>query len=304
MTRMAQGVDKGKALQSPHTHLSAGPGSSQTEHHHQAPPGRASPSHPHSQSGDWGGKDQLLGVAAPPPLRTPSLLLSPSLPLTASRVPSLLAAMLQMGPPKPSTARAGRSRSRSYSVMSPLRPAPKSRSPAAQHSASTERVWCPGMAWGGRPNHHGPVPAASPPPPTCDPGFPAGFPLSPPHPGSSRVPLTTLGLLFPVTPGSPLSHRQFPPQSPITTLAHPLHSPPVPLYHPAQFSLRFPAAPTPVLPALLPPPPPSPSPVPPLLPSPQTPHHHPARSSPFSPLSPATTQPCPPRSRPPLTFSI
>lgn len=74
-----------------------------------------------------------------------------SVALTASCVPLLLAAMLQMGPPQPSTERATHSRARSYSVMSPLRPAPKSRSPAAQHSASTDRVSCPGITWGGKP---------------------------------------------------------------------------------------------------------------------------------------------------------
>lgn len=74
-----------------------------------------------------------------------------SVALTASCVPLLLAAMLQMGPPQPSMERATHSRARSYSVMSPLRPAPKSRSPAAQHSASTDRVSCPGITWGGKP---------------------------------------------------------------------------------------------------------------------------------------------------------
>lgn len=129
------------------THLSACPGSAQTGSL-QERLGRSLQSRPRSRSAGVG---ISAGAAGPSPAAPQPLPAG----LTASCVPVLLATMLQMGPPPPSTPRAALSPDRSYSVMSPLSPAPNSRSPAAQHSDSTVRNSCPGITCAGTGSHHG-----------------------------------------------------------------------------------------------------------------------------------------------------
>lgn len=64
--------------------------------------------------------------------------------LTKSWEPLGLAAMLQMGPPKASTAYLTFKACKSYSIISPLSPALNSRCPFAQHRASVARDSWPG----------------------------------------------------------------------------------------------------------------------------------------------------------------
>lgn len=64
--------------------------------------------------------------------------------LTKSWEPLGLAAMLQMGPPKASTAYLMVNACKSYSIISPLSPALNSRCPFAQHRASVARDSWPG----------------------------------------------------------------------------------------------------------------------------------------------------------------
>lgn len=79
-----------------------------------------------------------VGLTAPRTLKdTPTL-------LTARRVPWLLQLMVQMGPPYASTLYRGLSFSRSYSVISPFRPA-LNRRPPTQHRASTALPLRPGI---------------------------------------------------------------------------------------------------------------------------------------------------------------
>lgn len=100
---------------------------------------------------DLRGSGSARGTAGPSPAAPEPLPAG----LTASCVPVLLATMLQMGPPPPSMPRAALSPDRSYSVMSPLSPAPNSRSPTVQHSDSTDRNSCPGITCAGTGSHHG-----------------------------------------------------------------------------------------------------------------------------------------------------
>uniref|UniRef100_A0A8C5RSP2 Chromosome transmission fidelity protein 8 homolog n=1 Tax=Laticauda laticaudata TaxID=8630 RepID=A0A8C5RSP2_LATLA len=77
--------------------------------------------------------------------------------------------MLQRGPPKASSEPFTRSLCRSYSSTAPPSPAPKSRSPAAQHSASGARASWPGITCGRHRPRQGGRPGSAPRPPARPP---------------------------------------------------------------------------------------------------------------------------------------